>query len=181
MTEVTTTKIERRKAERLLLVSRLTEINVILGELKYEKRSLKRQEVLRERGQIEKRMVMINHEISQLYKELTPVMEAKAPWTVRKVAKGDGAKVTDHALVRWLQRRYNLDVEQMKEDMYREAMEAAKDDKNIGRTSNQFAARVTAEDGFSYVVDLENSVIVTCYYPEEKEDDDNVNIKGDEE
>ena len=72
--------------------------------------------------------------------------------------------MTDHALVRWIERKHGLNVEQMKADMYTDMMRASMVVANATiRRANNDCCLVDADDGMSYVVDPKNGVIVTCY------------------
>lgn len=69
----------------------------------------------------------------------------------------DDAAVTDHAVVRWLERKHGMNVAEMRRDIYAEAMDEG------GTIYKSGAFYKVVRDGFVYVVCGTNKTVVTCY------------------
>lgn len=105
--------------------------------------------------------------VTQQIRELTNRIQERE---VRSMLRGsavppaDGKKVTDHALVRWLERKHGIDVEEMREALYLEAQDSVE----RGRTmqgdgvSGRTGVRTTTGD-MVYVIDPATKIVVTCY------------------
>lgn len=83
------------------------------------------------------------------------------PADVRRIGELD-VKVTDHALVRWMQRKHGIDTDAMKKDMYKEVMSATVGTRAMLACSGN-GLKVLGEDGMTYIVDRTSGIILTCY------------------
>lgn len=78
------------------------------------------------------------------------------------MAKDDnGVKVTDHALVRWLERKFGLDVERMRKDLYVEALDAAAGGKAVEIGQKRKGAVGVEKEGLTYVFARDNGTVIT--------------------
>lgn len=72
-------------------------------------------------------------------------------------------RVSDHALVRWLERHHNLNVEEMKNDMYQDMVRSATvNGQDALKKSNGSSMRVVS-GALIYVVNPKDRTIITCY------------------
>jgi len=69
----------------------------------------------------------------------------------------DEIPVTDHAVVRWLERKMGLDIPMMKRDIYQEAMGEG------GKIFKSGPYYKVVKDGYVYFVDSRNKTVITFY------------------
>lgn len=74
--------------------------------------------------------------------------------------------VTDHAVLRWLERAHNLNLEAVRDDMRDEMKAAAAVEGNVKRTMGK-GLSVRAGD-MIYIIDAIDQTIITCYKAKEE-------------
>lgn len=132
---------------------------------------------MRGKGDAQTRKMLVNNK-QDLLRELSPLRRRKRELHVglevmtakRVMTHSVGVSVSDHALVRWMERKHGVNVEGMKEELATEVMASYKyDDALIGVTPRG-SVRVEA-DGMFYVVDPRAMSVVTCYRVGETSDE----------
>ena len=113
----------------------------------------------------------LRHEAAILRSSILAIMKEIKHRMVRdQVFATIEGEVTDHALVRWLERKHGLDVKQIKADMYRAMCTAAhRDDKVI---TGKGGGCLQVEDGEDYyVIDPVFGHMVTFFRKGDPEED----------
>lgn len=90
---------------------------------------------------------------------------------IRKRLKGEVQKplphrVTDHALVRWLERKHGIDVKEMREALYAEVLHALENGRAVAE--NGRGTRITTGH-MVYVMEPKSKSIMTCYTLDEED------------
>jgi len=118
--------------------------------------------MVKKKGALLLRAGQLKREVQDAVRKLA---EDRARAMVKVAGGGAGAEdsallVTDHALVRWLERKHGMDIVRMKMDMYADMVVAR--EKGMAKATSNGGVQVGA-DGVVYVVDPLRGVIVTCY------------------
>lgn len=127
----------------------------------------RRREIVAEKKDIERRAYNIKEQIRCVEEGKTfsgqglNVAPKLEPIEV-EIAKEEAADivdtpVTNHALIRWLERIHGLDIEAMRRDIYAEAMGEGG---VIYKNGNIYKV---LKKGVVYVVDSRNRTVITCY------------------
>lgn len=151
--------ILRRRCNQLL--ARMNEIDVWLSTAGRRGKTSADERVkasfINERQSIAAQVEVVQGRIKELEAE---VVERDAK---RKLAQASGVSssmVTDHALVRWLERKHGINILEMKEALWREA----KDAWTTGRISIENDRGIRATKGeLVYVMSKDRKNVLTCY------------------
>ena len=90
-------------------------------------------------------------ELKELHEEVEECVEQEIADAVAD------APVTDHAVIRWLERKHGLDIQAMRRDIYEEVMGKG------GKVYKNGWFYKVVKDGIVYVVDSRNKTVITCY------------------
>lgn len=148
-----------------------TELDVWLASTKRKNLSGKewnsRSDMANKKAEVQRKIAAVNKQIRHIedsLKAAAVVDGDMAHADFRRIGKHD-VKVTDHALVRWMQRKHGIDVDEMKRDLYAEVMG--------GSTVGDYLFEGTGlgfkveSGGIEYVVDKRTGIVVTVLYKTE--------------
>lgn len=93
----------------------------------------------------------VKAELKELHEEVEECVEQEIADAVAD------APVTDHAVIRWLERKHGLDIQAMRRDIYEEVMGKG------GKVYKNGWFYKVVKDGIVYVVDSRNKTVITCY------------------
>lgn len=120
-----------------------------------------RNQFIAEKLECEERIRFISEQIREMVKHIE-VDEIRGLLNGSAVKTKSGRMVTDHALVRWLQRRHGIDVEEMRDALHKEALASLGGSVDLPEQGTGKGFR--ASDGnMVYVFDTATKSVVTCY------------------
>lgn len=151
------------------LALRMQEIDTWLFEVGRRAKTRQDQKVkgqfISEKMQLERQLTLLKEQMRQINQRLQDkFVKMKAA-----AYEDEGSdKVTDHALVRWLERRHGINVAEMKAALHREAMEALSKGVARPKLGTNSVRATLGEMVFVFVPASKN--IVTCYRLDEDDD-----------
>lgn len=135
---------------RDVVCKRMTEID---AELSGGVQGLRRGVLKKEKGKYVREVVELNARRRNIMNMMALIVSD------RKAFEPANMTVSDHTLVRWLQRKHGIDVKKLKDEI--EA--TVKSESSKSSLSDRDGVRVEASDGMIYVIDPKTEVVVTCY------------------
>ncbi len=123
-----------------------------------------KQDLLAEKSELMQESLMLKAKIQKAVKDLA---EVRARKKLAGVVGGGGEKVSDHALVRWLERKHGLNVGAMKADLHEEMLRA----KAEGTVEVRSRGLKVTSGGLVYIVGQADGSVITCYYDNQDDED----------
>lgn len=163
-------EIDQLHTERMEIVERMMECDHFLSMNKIP--SARRSNIVKQKNQYAVRVSQIKRRLRVLENERQPKNGAveKAVLSAEEKEFDDvasarareehykGVRVSDHAVIRWLERKHGVDITQIRKDMYADAMASA--GSGLEKRGGMYFAK---RGDMTYIVNGTTGIIVTCY------------------